>query len=519
MKNLGLWNIASIVAVFCVATSIASPSQTFTVLASLDGKDGALPNGPLVQGADGNFYGTTLYGGANNSTQYCSDSGCGTVFEITPAGKLTILYNFCSQTNCTDGATPVALMLGANGNFYGTTAAGGAHNDAHFCGSGCGTVFEITPAGKLSTIYNFCAQTGCADGVYPNQLVQATNGNFYGVTVLGGIANGDFGCPWGCGTVFEITPKGKLTPVYSFCTQTACNDGNGPQGLVQATNGNFYGVTVSGGTTGVGNVFEITAGGKFTNLHSFCPIYPHCSDGAYPMGLLVQPGNGKLYGTTSRYGTNGSGTVFEITTTGKLTTLYNFCSQTNCTDGSDPLAGMAQGTDGNFYGTTRLGGIDNSGLCGNTGCGTAFKITSTGKLTTLYTFCSQTNCTDGAYPIPALMQATNGSFYGVSDKGGAYFTGCIAGGGCGDVFSLSVGLGPFVETNPTSGKVGTAVTILGNKLTGATSVGFNGTAAKFTIVSRTEIETTVPAGATTGFVQVTTAKKMLKSNVVFRVSK
>jgi uncharacterized repeat protein (TIGR03803 family) len=520
MNKPGLWNIASIVAVFCLATTIALGAQTFTPLASFDGKNGFLANGPLVQGANGNFYGTTAYGGAHNNNTSCSGGGCGTFFEITPAGKLTTLYNFCSQKNCADGATPSALVLGTNGNFYGTTDAGGGINNSSFCPyGGCGTVFEITPAGTLTTLYNFCAEQNCADGVSPSRLVQATNGSFYGVAAAGGIDNGDAGCPLGCGTVFRITPKGALTIVYSFCTQTNCADGETPQaGLVQATNGNFYGVTFYGGT-GWGNVFEVTAGGRLTSLHSFCPHYPDCGDGIFPQGQLIQASNGKLYGTTSVFGANNGGTVFEITPAGKLKTLYNFCSQTNCADGGRPFAGLVEGTDGNFYGTTSLGGIDNSGLCGTSGCGTAFAITAAGSLSTLYSFCSDTNCTDGAFPETALMQGTKGIFYGSAVKGGADFQGCTAQGGCGDVFGLSVGLGPFVETNPGSGKVGRAVTILGNNLTGATGVSFNGTAATFTIVSGTEIKTTVPTGATTGVVEVTTPKKALKSNAVFRVTK
>jgi uncharacterized repeat protein (TIGR03803 family) len=510
MKNLGLWSIAAIVAAFCVASAIASPAQTFKALANFDGTNGAAPNAPLVQGANGNLYGTTSAGGAHNNNQVCNGYGCGTVFEITAAGKLTTIYNFCSRANCADGASPNALVLATNGNFYGTTQTGGTNSG--------GTVFELTPSGKLTTIYNFCAQTGCADGYLPGPLVQATNGNFYGEAGVGGIFNGDAGCPNGCGTIFEITPKGKLTTLYSFCPQDGqCPNGYFPESVMQASNGNFYGVALWGGANGAGTAFEMTPAGKLTALYSFCAA-ANCADGGLPEAVLVQATNGNLYGTTQGYAGN-QGTVFEITPSGKLTTLYNFCSQTNCTDGSNPLTGLVQGTDGNLYGTTRLGGIDNSGLCSTFGCGTAFKITPGGKLSTLYSFCSATNCTDGAYPIPALMQATSGTFYGLTDKGGADFAGCIADGGCGDVFSLSVGLGPFVETNPTSGRAGKAVTILGSNLNGATKVSFHGTGAMFTIVSATEIKTTVPAGATTGLVEVMTPKKTLKSDVAFRVTK
>jgi len=516
MKNLGLCSIASIAAAFCVATAIASPAKTFNVLASFDGKNGDVPNGPLVQGANGNFYGTTQNGGTHNSNQSCTGYGCGTVFEVTPAGKLTTIYNFCSQKNCADRAVPSALVLGANGNLYGTTASGGANN-ADICAGGgvggCGTFFEITPAGKLTTLHSFCAQQNCADGS-AFTLVQATNGNFYGAGG-GGNQNGDAGCPTGCGTIVEITPKGKLTTVYSFCPGTSCTDGEFPQSVMQASNGNFYGVTLYGGTIGWGAVFELTPAGKLTVLYSFCNA-ANCADGVQPSGMLTQATNGNFYGTTRYGGVNYGGTAFELTPTGKLTILHRFCSQTNCKDGSNPLAGLVEGTDGNFYGTTYAGGTAQSTLC--SGCGTAFEIAPGGKLSTLYNFCSRTNCTDGALPTQALMQATNGTFYGLTDFGGANL-GCINGGSCGEVFSFSVGLGPFVETNPTSGKVGRAVTILGNNLSGATSVSFNGTAATFTIVSGSEIKTTVPTGATTGSVEVTTPKKTLKSNAVFRVTK
>ena len=194
--------------------------------------------------------------------------------------------------------------------------------------------------------------------------------------------------------------------------------------------------------------------------------------------------------------------MFEITPEGKLAILHSF----HRTDGAFPEAELVQASDGNFYGTTSKGGAK--------GGGTVFEITPGGKLTTLYTFCSKSNCTDGDFPV-GLVQATNSNFYGTTLEGGT--SSACGSRGCGTVFVLSVGLGPFVETLPTSGKVGSPVFIFGNNLTGTTSVTFNGTPAKFKVVSSTEITTTMPSGATTGPVKVTTPKRTLTSNVNFRV--
>ena len=360
--------------------------------------------------------------------------------------------------------------------------------------------------GTFTTLFSFDNM----DGAFPfnGALVQATNGDLYGTTAGVG-ANGH-------GTVFKITPSGTLTTLYGFGSQTT--DGYGANaGLVQATNGYLYGTTEFGGAgpygSGGGTVFKITPSGTLTTLYSFC-LQSGCPDGELPLSGLVQGTNGYLYGTTAAGGANGNlGTVFKITPSGTLTTVYSFCSQSGCADGDDPVAGLVQATDGNFYGTTDYGGAGKYGSGG-----TVFKITPSGKLTTLYSFCSQSRCTDGEYPYAALVQATNGDFYGTTYVGGATIGGCMLGNGCGKVFSLSVSLGPFVETQTTSGKVGAAVKILGSDLIGATSVTFNGTAATFTVVSRYLITTTVPAGATTGTVQVVTPNGTLSSNLPFRVS-
>ena len=474
MEKLKLAQIACIAFLFCAAVAISAPAQTLTALVSFDGTNGAYPDYPgslPVQGANGNFYGTTASFGANNE---------GTLFMMTPAGKLTTLYDFCSQANCLDGAIPTGkLALGTNGNFYGTTSSGGTNY--------LGTVFEVTPSGKLTTLYRFCTFSGCPDGSGPSAgLVLASDGNFYGTTAQGGAYND--------GTVFKITPTGVLTTLASFDWTHGANPDFGA--LIQASDGNFYGTTDQGGTQGYGTVFKITPDGKLFTLYNFCS-QTSCTDGNYPYGGLVQAGNGKFYGATTEGGINGSGTVFEITAAGNLTTLHSFDSS----DGAVPEASLIQGSDGNLYGTTPYAGA-------NVG-GTAFKITPAGTFTVLYNFCSLASCADGSGPFSGLAQGTNGKLYGTTFIGGLNDVGVI--------YSLSMGLRPFVETLPIAANIGAGVTILGNNLKSATSVSFNGTPATFKIVSNTEIKASVPTGATTGKVEVGTPTITLRSNVPFRV--
>jgi uncharacterized repeat protein (TIGR03803 family) len=488
--------IFAIILVPAVIAPQSAQAQTFTVLHSFDGTDGYAPESSLVQGTDGNLYGTTGVGGANDDCSfYNATTGCGTVFKITPGGTLTTLYSFCAQSGCTDGENPYGgLVLANNGDFYGTTGGGGAH--------GAGTVFKITSSGELTTVYNFCLQSGCSDGQDPTgTLVQATNGNFYGVTFFGG-AHGQ-------GAIFKLTPSGTLTTLYSFCAVSGCPDGQAPMGLIQASNGDFYGTTSDGGANNDGTVFRITSSGTLTTLHSF-----DYTDGKNPNTGMMQASNGDFYGTTFYGGAYNSpygyGTVFKMTASGTLTSLVSF----DFANGIWPTAGLVQATDGNLYGETQEGG--DIGVFG-----TIFKITpSTGALTTLYTFCELSDCADGYGPLAAPLQDTDGTFYGTTWLGGASSTcsGCEPGGGYGTVFSLSTGLGPFVKTQTSSGKVGAAVKILGTNLTGSTAVMFNGTAAVFKVASSSLINATVPAGATTGFVTVVTRSGTLKSNKKFSVT-
>lgn len=376
------------------------------------------------------------------------------------AQTFTTLGNF----NGNNGLNPDAgLEQGVDGNFYGITPLGGVYYK--------GAVFKITPGGTLTTLHSFSSTPVVGAGPAA-KLIQATDGYLYGTTYGGG-ANG-------FGTVFKITRGGALTTLHSF-DQT--DGANLLGGLIQATNGNLLGTTFDGGEYGEGTVFEITPGGAFTSLLSFNLN----ASGAHPAGALVQALDGNFYGTTTMGGgISDCGTIFKVTPGGAGTTLHKFVLASGCSSEA-----LIQATDGNFYGTSK-GCVTCTGL--------VFEITPAGMLTTLHTF------TSGEIAGSALLQATNGDFYGTTVNGGT------------SVFSLSVGLSPFVTTLPTSGRVGTAITILGTNLTGATSVSFNGIPAAFTVVSVSEITTTIPTGAITGELQVTTPAGNLLSNVAFRVT-
>ena len=502
MSKLHSGNALLMAAIFCVVTAIASHAQTLTTIHNFDGTDGQAPLG-LVQGTNGVLYGTAANGGIG-----CPGtvrSGCGVVYGITASGEFATIYKFCSVTNCPDGQQPNELTLGSNGNLYGTTLGGGIYNAA--CASsglpGCGTLFQITPTGRLTTLYRFCSEKYCADGFDPQSAppVFGANGNLYGTTFVGGHLEGDF-CPYGCGTVFEFTTAGALTTLHEFC-KGQCYDGGGPNGLTVGTDGALYGVSISNRNAEGGAVYRMSPGGNFTTLYQFCDVVD-CASGSYPLPL-VDGTDGNLYGTTFfGGGASQAGTFFSITPAGELTTLYDFCSLTNCVDGEFPST-VILGTDGNFYGTTSLGGANSAG--------TIFKITPAGQLTTLYNFCSQTGCADGQQ-VASLTQGTDGNFYGATSIGGTS-NNCFS--GCGTVFKFSTGLAPFVKANPTFGAPGNVVGILGNNLASTTSVSFNGVPATFKVISGTYLQAQVPSGATTGSITVTTSDGTRSSDVPFQV--
>ena len=385
MKACNFYKIKGILVLFCAAMAISSSAQTLTTLVSFDGTNGSSPAASLIQASDGNLYGTTEYGGTFSGCEG-GFNPCGTVFKVTLSGTLTTLHTF----DYGDGAFPVSpVVQGTDGNFYGT-------NQGEGDSGGAGAIFKMTPSGTVTVLSPTSSPAG---------LVEGRDGNFYGTTPQS----------YTYGTVFKITPSGTLTTLHTFDG----TDGGNPQaGLTLATDGNFYGTTYSGGTSnycggGCGTVFKMTPSGSLTTLHSFSG-----TDGYNVYAGLVEGTDGNFYGTTFNGGAQNAGEVYKITPSGTLTVLHSFCSQTNCTDGAYPRAALIQATDGNFYGTTFQGGANNSQ-------GTVFSITPGGSLTTLYSFCAQTGCADGADPIGGVIQATDGNFYGTTFQGGATNQGAV----------------------------------------------------------------------------------------------
>jgi uncharacterized repeat protein (TIGR03803 family) len=387
---------------FMVWAGAIRAAQPVTTLSNLGYTEGGVPS-KLVQASDGNFYGCCGAGGAY---------GTGSVFRLTPSGTLTVLYSFSAMDERTgyvnsDGAYPsTGLIQARDGNLYGTCGGGGAFDG--------GTVFRITLTGTLTTLHTFSAISlnGTnyvnADGIVPSgELIQARDGSLYGTCVRGG-SNGS-------GTVFKITLGGTLTTLYSFSAADIVNDtlinadGVFPiGGIIQAKDGDLYGTCSQGGVNGTGTVFKLTTSGTLNTLYSFSALdyWATNSDGARPNASLVQAKDGNLYGTCPEGGTGGNGTVFQITTSGTMTTLHSFTSyyyELGNSDGANPEAGMMLASDGNLYGTCQAGGQNS--------IGTVFQVTTSGVLSTVYSF---DGGPDGENPDTGLIQARDGGFYGTT---------------------------------------------------------------------------------------------------------
>ncbi len=412
------------------ATVTIGPYKVSNLYSFTSLTDGAAPSAPLIQGSDGLYYGTTQLGGTY---------GYGTVFKVDSAGNVTPLYEFSDEN---DGANPVsALVQASNGYFYGTTEWGGSY--------GKGTIFQVDSNGNLTTLYSF---TGGDDGLNPlSGLTQASDGHLYGTTFGGGT--------YSSGTIYWVDLSGNLTTLYSF---TGGTDGDGPDApLIQANDGDFYGTTQNGGNNscdiglgiGCGTVFKIDSAGNLTTLYTFSGG----SDGANPDETVVQGNDGNFYGTTLFGGDSsctvstytGCGTVFKIDSTDTFTILHDFSGGA---DGGVPFSSLIQATDGNFYGTATAGGDSSCSVIASgenfatyIGCGTVFKMDSSGNVDALYSFTGSPN--DGSNPFAAILEGSDGYFYGTARWGGSATTSCsyTNNGGCGTFFRVSGPGGPLPQ--------------------------------------------------------------------------
>jgi uncharacterized repeat protein (TIGR03803 family) len=457
-----------------------------SVIYSFDGTHGKLPYGGLTLGTDGNFYGTTSVGGTAN---------IGVIFKITPTGTYTVLHNFAMG----DGYTPYAPPIqAADGNFYGTTIFGGT--------SAYGTVYKLTAAGAYTVLHSF----DLTNGRNPyGPLVQGKDGNFYG-TAFSGVGDTRYGM------VFKVTGGGNFTILHVF---DSTDGGNPYAGLILGKDGNFYGTTANGGTVGYGNVFKITPAGVLTSLHSFTPG----TDGGSPFSGLVQATDGNFYGLGYLGGATNHGTIFRITPAGSFAVRYNF----DGTKGGSPMVTLLQHTNGILYGDTNIFGAHNSGVFYSLKSSLApyaALLPTSGKV---------------AKVIDILGQGFNGatgvSFNGTAAKftisSDTFVTATIpAGATTGPVTvlmpsgnlksNINFRVVPSIKSfTPTSGTVGTPVTITGVSLKQASKVTFGGVkATTFTVNSDTQVTADVPTGAKTGKIAITTPGGTATSSTVFTVT-
>lgn len=442
----------------------SSPAQTVKTLYSFSGTNssGNPLWGTLTQARNAQLYGTTF-------------DGVGSVFAITASGKETQPFTFGA-----DGTNPAGgLTLGTDGNFYGTTAYGG--------GAGYGVLFKLSPTGKYTVLHEF---QGGSDGASPySPPIQASDLNFYGTT-FGASSTSN------ASTVYRYEMNGTYTVIHNL----TFDEGEGVVShLVQGSDGHLYGTAGSGGNTAeCGTVFKMSTSGEMIWTYVFNCGFALNVNGYAPESPLVQAADGNFYGITSEGGWAGEnagccGVIFKITPEGQETLLYT----PTPFDGFNYTAGLTLGTDGNLYGATAYEGTR--------GGGTIFQISLSGTFQVLYDF-----GLSGEDAEAAPVQDTNGVFYGTTYKGGR--------DGFGTVYSLNMGLAPFVTFVLPAGKKGQTAQILGQGLTGTTSVTFNGVAAtKISVVSDTYITAVVPSGATTGVVVVTSPSGTLTSNRQFLI--
>lgn len=461
-------SLFTLVVVFAGAASPAQ-AQTVTTLYTFFSNNDTQPTSPygvMAQGRDGAFYGISQSG-----------SGCcqGWFYKVDSTGVQTPLHAMAQSegTNCN------GLTLGTDGNFYGTCFSGGTF--------GFGTLFKVTPAGAVTVEHSWNCTT---DGAFPlAPPIQGNDGNYYGTTYFCGGNE--------VGRVYKLTPAGVYSSLYSFIGGPT--DVQNPHGLIQGSDGNLWGMGDQGGAVaGSGGVFKITPAGKETLVYSF----QGGTDGQNPYTSLIQGSDGNYYGTTEGNGGSNFGTVFKLTPTGVETVLFNFPNQTL---GAFPRLPLTQGPDGLLYGIATD--------CAGGGCGQAglFDITTRGVYTNLYLY-PIIGGNNNSLPYSPLLLSTNGTLYSVTEGGGSSQVGTF--------YSLSTTYSPFISVvNLSSAKEGAKVGILGQGFTQASVVKFGGTAATTrTLTGSTFILATVPAGALTGTVTVTTGTKTLTAPKQFKVT-
>jgi uncharacterized repeat protein (TIGR03803 family) len=440
-------------------------SQTVTDVYNFTGNNGS--GIPLhvtpTQGRNGQLFGTTVGEGS---------SSYGTIFQLSTRGAFKQVYTFDNTVGSQPGG---GLTLASDGTLYGTATSGGS--------AGLGVLFKISTSGVYTVLYEF---TGGANGAVPGSPpIIGFDGNFYGTT---------YGNSTTASTVYKYTrASGVFTTIYQFSQSEGASV---IASLVQGTDSNLYGTANQGGSAGCGAIFELSTSGTLLWDYSF-PCQP---GGANPIAALIQGTDGNFYGTTYYGGTYSVGTVFKVSQ-GAVSILYNFKGFPNPgNDGSYPSGGVTQATDGNLYGSTGGGG-------GPRGQGTLFQISTDGTYKQLFVFTGK----NGESPYATLLQDTSGVFYGTTFEGGKYSEGVV--------YSLNMGLGPFVALVSYTGRVGSTAQILGQGLTGTTAVTFNGIpATSFNVVSSTYMTAVVPGGTTTGPVVVTTPGGMLTSNKNLRIA-
>ena len=480
-----------------------TPSGALSVF-SFNNPPGVLPFSGLILGTDGNFYGTTESGGT---------IGEGILFKMTSTGTLTTLYNFGTcKSPCKDGVFPKTPPVQASdGNYYGTV---GNTND----GINDGVVYKLTSAGKFSTIYAFAF--GGTQGFNPQApLIQGTDGNLYGTTASGGITTSSncWGSSSSCGTVFKINTTGsKLTTVYKF-DQT---HGAGPLSpVIQGTDGNFYGTTSAGGTSGLGVVFKLTPAGVITVLHNFIG-----SDGETPLAGLVQANDGNFYGVASAGGSLGFGTIFKVTSDHTFSVVHDF----DQTRGQTPEVALFQNTNGILYGDTFQGGTDGAGVFYSLNISAAQFASlqnRSGKVGSTVSilgqgFTGSTAVTFGGVNATTFTVVSNNYVTAKVPTGAKTGTVTVVrpSGSLNSIQSFKVT--PTISSiSPTGGPIGTVVTVTGTGLTQTTKVTIGGVkATTFTVKSDSSVLVTIPTACKTGKIAVTTNGGSATSSSTFNVT-